>query len=128
MPIDSIVFENGIFYCREFGNLTADDAQLWAEKAAEFAQAYAPKPVVALIDGRDVKFVSMEARQIFAQASGIEGLELAAVVTNDPLTKQSSRIINVLAVKKHTYLFSTMETAREFIEQCIPHLYAQVKK
>ena len=53
MSIDSIVFENGIFYCREFGNLTAEDAQLWAEKAAEFAKEYAPKPIVALVDARE---------------------------------------------------------------------------
>jgi hypothetical protein len=127
MPIDSIVFENGIFYCREYDNLTAEDARLWSEKAEEFARAYAPMPIVALVDARDVKFEAMEARQILAQASGIEGLELAAVVTNSPITQQSARIIKALAVKKHTYLFPTMEEAKAFIEKNLPHIYAQAK-
>jgi hypothetical protein len=120
MSIDSIVFENGIFYCREFGNLTAEDAQLWADKAAEFAKEYAPKPIVALYE-------SMEARHILAQASGIEGLELAAVVTSNPLTRQSSQIIRALAVKKHTYIFSTIEEAKAFLEENIPYIHAKAK-
>jgi hypothetical protein len=127
MSIDSIVFENGIFYCREFGNLTAEDAQLWADKAAEFAKEYAPKPIVALIDAREVKYESMEARHILAQASGIEGLELAAVVTSNPLTRQSSQIIRALAVKKHTYIFSTIEEAKAFLEENIPYIHAKAK-
>jgi hypothetical protein len=127
MPLDSIIFENGIFYCREYGNITVGDAQEWADKAAEFALAYAPKPIVVLVDALEVKFISMEARQIFAQASGIKGLELAVVVSDDPVNRQSSRIIEVLAVKKNTHLFATMEEAKAFIEEAIPYLYAQTK-
>lgn len=128
MPIDNIVFENGIFYCREFGNLSVEDAKLWADKAFEFAQSAVPQPIVALIDAREVKFVAMDARQIFAKASGIEGLALAVVVTNDPITTQSSRIINVMAVKKTTHLFKTMEEARSFLDRVLPHIYAEAKK
>jgi hypothetical protein len=127
MPIDSIIFENGIYYCRQYGNLSAEDAQLWADKAAEFAQAAAPKPIVALIDALNVQFVSMDARYILAKASGIEGLALAAVVTQDALTEQSSKIINVMAVEKHTYLFKTPEEARTFLEGQLPYLYARAK-
>jgi hypothetical protein len=128
MPIDSIVFENGVYRCREFGNLSAEDAQLWATKAAEFAKAAAPKPIVALIDALDVQFVAMEARHILAKASGIEGLALAAVVTRDAITEQSSRIINVMAVRRHTYLFKTMEEAVAFLEVQMPYIYAEMKK
>lgn len=128
MPIDSIVFENGIFYCREFGNLTKEDALLWAEKAFEFARLSAPQPIVALIDALDVQFVSMDARYVFAKASGIDGLALAAVVTKDPITEQSSRIISVMAVRKHTYLFKSIEDARAFLDEAIPHIHAELKK
>jgi hypothetical protein len=128
MPIDSIVFENGIYYCREFGNLSKEDAQLWAEKAFEYARLSAPQPIVALIDALDVQFVSMDARHIFAKASGIDGLALAAVVTKDPITEQSSRIINVMAVRKHTYLFKSIEDAKAFLDEAMPHILTELKK
>jgi len=111
MPIHDISFENGLYFARESGEISLADAELWAKYAVLYA-SHSETPIVALIDARDVTFVTVEARRIFVRASHIPNLHGACVATKTVRNTQTSRIIGKMAQHDHTSVFETLEEAR----------------
>jgi hypothetical protein len=123
MPILDVQFENGIFFAREVDYITEDDAHNWARALGHYAAA-SSKPIVALIDAREVTAISNDARRVFAMASETSNVAVAAVVVNqvNRLATQQSRITALLsAVRKthDTYFFESLAEAEEFAGQYI---------
>ena len=116
MPIINIHFEEGVFYCKEVGEITPDDATRWANYAERFAEE-SPYPIVALIDATECTFVTAKARAIFARASAMPNLAHAAVAVTDFKVKQSVHLIAMMALQKHTQVFDTIEAAAQFAYQ-----------
>lgn len=119
MPIEDFRFEDGIYYTREFGNLTVEDARLWTEFARRYAQA-SEMPIVAVVNALDVEQISKEAQRVFARASHIPNLDSAAVATRDAAA-QSERI-GQQAVQKHTYVFRNLAEAVAYARQRLAEL------
>lgn len=116
MPIDDIRFEDGIFYCKESGRVDKDDAQLWAEKAQQFA-SQTSVPIVALVDATDATYITAAARQIFARATAIANLHDAAVATDNFLVEQNAQLISVMSVDRHTHIFNNLADAQQFARE-----------
>jgi hypothetical protein len=123
MAISEIRFVDGVFYCKESGTLTEDDAQLWATKAREFTRRH-DAPVIALIDARDLKQVTRPARRILAEATAISDLKLAAVVTQNFTARKAADTIDNSASDPHTITFQKMAEARRFVENKARQLQA----
>ncbi len=116
MPITDMEFKDGIFFCREIGQIEREDAELWAEKVREHAEA-SPHPIVALVDATEATYITAAAREVFARASAIPGLHAGVVAAKDFRVAQNSRLTALLAVKRHTLIFSNLAEARERAEQ-----------
>lgn len=116
MPIQDMSFHDGIFFCREVGQIDRADAELWAEKVREYAAA-SPHPIVALVDATEATYITAAAREVFARASAIPGLHAGVVAATDFRVAQNSRLTAMLAVKRHTLIFSSLPEARERAEQ-----------
>lgn len=123
MPITDIQFDNGVFFAREVDYITEDDAHNWARALGHYA-AVSPKPIVALVDAREVTAISNDARRVFAMASEISNVRVAVVIVNpgNRLATQQSRITALLSTvrKTHdTYFFESVTDAEEFIGQIV---------
>jgi hypothetical protein len=113
MPITQTRFQDGIFFCREEGEISAEDAQYWAEQASFYAHQ-SSYPIVALIDATEATYVTAAARRIFARASAIPNLHDAAVATHRARVMHNARLTVMLAVDKHTRIFDDIEKATQF--------------
>ena len=111
-----MTFENGIFFCREMNTVDKDDALRWAEKVREYAEA-SPHPIVALVDATEATSITAAAREVFARASAIPGLNAAVVAAKDFRVAQNARLTAMLSVKRHTLIFSNLPEARARAEQ-----------
>lgn len=122
MPITDVKFENGLFYCREVGRISEADAQGWADLASHYAMQAAPHDIGAVVDANEVQFVTSGARRIFEQASATKGLAFGAIASRQTLTIQTARVIGLMAVKQHTYVFNSIEEAEAFAKKRIAEL------
>jgi len=116
MPISNYVFDDGIFYAREYGDITRQDAKHWADYA-RLSAAASPIPVVALIDATEVTSISLDARKVFAKASGIPNLAISAVAAGTQASSREARVTASIAADPHTYIFATLDEAVAFAEQ-----------
>jgi len=116
MPITDIAFQDGIFFCREVGQIDRKDAEFWADKVREYAAA-SQHPIVALVDATAATYITAAAREVFARASAIPGLHAGVVAATDFRVAQNSRLTAMLAVERHTLIFSSLEKAREHAEK-----------
>jgi hypothetical protein len=113
MPISNIRFENGIFYCKETGRVEESDARLWAEKACEFA-SQSQRPIVALVDATEAKYITAAARKIFARSTTIPGLHVGVVATGNFLVQQNAHLITLMSPDRHTHVFASLAEAEQF--------------
>ena len=121
MPIVDMQFENGIFSVREVGYVSAEDALSWVQAARHHALNN-ETPITLLVDATQATTICMDARKIFAQASDMPNVQVAAVAVNPENMRgaQHSRITALLASirKTHeTHFFDSMEEANQFISQ-----------
>lgn len=114
MPVLDIQCEDSICFAREVGYLSREDAEQWAEALSRYA-SLSPTPVAALIDARDVTFIAMEARMIYARAAAIPNLAFTAVVANCALTVQFTHMIQFMSGMRPRHIFPTIEQAQQFI-------------
>ena len=119
MPITDVRFEDGIFFCKEEGNINKDDALHWVELATHYVRERNGEAVVAVIDAFGVKAVSLDARNIFAQSTNRTGVIAAAIATNQFTTTQTARVIGLTSTERHTYVFRTLEEATDFARQTL---------
>lgn len=116
MPLADVQFDEGIYYCREVGNITIADAECWTQHARRFTQM-SDQPIIALIDAREVRRIDPQARQILADATLIDGLELAVVATQSYNARSASERIDEIAPDPHTVIFQEMTEARAFAQR-----------
>lgn len=122
MPVDQFSCKDGIFYARESGLMDASDARLWAEQARQYAEA-SPVPIVALVDAMALRGMTAEARQILAEASAIPNLYCGIVATDNFHAMQNARLTSMMALRRHTHLFESMDEARRFAEELARELH-----
>lgn len=116
MPVTDLSFENGLFFSREVGHISADDAKKWAEALVYCAKS-SSVPIVVLVDAREATSISTEARRIFALASETPNVRVAAVATGNLLVEQQSRITALMCSVRHTHethVFRALEDAEQF--------------
>lgn len=116
MGVCDLAFENGLFFAREFGHISADDAKHWAESLLHCAKS-SPVPIVILIDALQASSISTEARRIFAMASETPNVRVAAIATSNMLVEQQSRMTALMCSVRHsheTHIFRTLVEAEEF--------------
>ncbi len=111
MPIIDYQFQDRLFFAKEIGDISAEDAQTWADKLKESA-ALAGAPIVALVDALDVKNISIRAIDIFAKASFTRHV-IAVVVATNLMVSATSTNIGLLGKRNQTVVFRTLEEARE---------------
>ncbi len=114
MPITDYSFQDRIFFAKETGTITAEDAQEWADKLAEAAQA-SPLPIVALVDAMQIGSLGSTAARIFERASYTDNL-LAVVVATHAGAALTSRTIGLLGRRGGTIVLATLDAARERAE------------
>jgi len=121
MPIYDMRFEDGIFFAREVGRIDQADAELWMKQARDYANA-SPTPIVALVDAREVTYITVEARRIFVIASKIPNLQAGVVATQGAVSTQSANVIGMMAERGHTHIFPTLEEAQDFARRLVQHV------
>ena len=114
MPITDYCFQDRIFFAKETGTITAEDAQEWSKKLVEAAQT-SPEPIVALVDATTIGSLSSAAARIFERASYTENL-LAVVVATHAAAALTSRTIGLLGKRGGTIVLATLDAAREQAE------------
>lgn len=121
MPIRDIRFEGGIFYSRQTGLIDEADARRWVEALRQYA-AESPTPIVALVDAREVEFVSHNASHIFVEGSSTPNVKAAAVVTRTTTTTVKARTIGLMSEPRHTHettVFTSLALAEKFAKSCV---------
>ena len=121
MPIRDMRFEDGIFYAKQTGLIDEADARRWVEALRKYA-ADSPMPIVALVDAREVEFVSHNASHIFVQGSSTANVKAAAVVTRTTTTTVKARTIGLMSEKGHTHettVFTSLVEAEKFAKACV---------
>jgi anti-anti-sigma regulatory factor len=118
VPITDLRFERGIFFAKEIGQISAEDALLWLETLRGCA-AESQDPIVILIDARELTFISTAAQKIFTKAAETPNVKVAAVAANTRLATQLSRIVGLLSRVRQTHdtiVFHTLEEAAHFAQ------------
>jgi|FLYN01.1.fsa_nt_gi anti-anti-sigma regulatory factor len=116
MPITDFRFEHGIFFARETGQISGEDALIWLE-ALRICAEESPVPIVVLIDARELTFITTAAQKIFAKAAETPNVKVAAIAASTPLATQLSRIVGLLSRVRQTHdthVFNTLEEAARF--------------
>lgn len=111
MPITDYEFKERIFFAREVGEISGEDAKEWAQKLKEHADQSQTK-IVALVDALQVKHLSFAAQEIFSKASFTPNV-MAVIVATNLAVKSTSRDIGLLGKRNQTLVFNTVEEARE---------------
>lgn len=117
MPIADYDFRDRVFFARESGVISADDARDWAKRLADCAQQ-SPEPIIALVDALGVRLISLAAHDIFAKASFTENL-LAVVVATTTTGSLTSSNIGLLGKPRFTWVFPTLDEARQYAERVL---------
>jgi hypothetical protein len=121
MPIRDMRFEDGIFYAKQVGLIDETDARTWVDALKAHAAASAT-PIVALIDARDVEFVSASASLVFVDGSSTPNVKAAAVVTRTTTTTVKARTIGMMSESHHThdtYVFTSLAEAEKFAKTSV---------
>lgn len=111
MPITHYSLQGRVFFAKESGDISDEEARQWADKLKESA-ASAPTPIIALVDAMDVKHISLPAINIFARASFTHNV-LGIVVATNLMGSGTSRNIGLLGKRNHTVVFRTLDEARQ---------------
>lgn len=119
MPITNVQFDDGIFFCKEEGNISQEDALHWVELVTNYVKQRDGAPVVAVVDAFAVKTVSLEAREILAQSTKTTGIVAGAIATDKFTTIQTARVIGLISPEPHTYVFRTLKEATEFARETL---------
>jgi hypothetical protein len=113
MPICDMRFENGIFFARQTGRVEQADAEQWVTALAQHA-ASSPVPIVALIDARDLNYLSTNASQVFVRGSATPNVKVAIVAAKSAEINQRSRSMGLVSKVRSTHdtlVFRSLEEA-----------------
>jgi hypothetical protein len=125
MPITNYQFENRIFFAKENGQISEDDAKTWSEQLKEATET-SDLPIIALVDAMDVTAMHRAAQQIFAKSAHFDNL-LAVVVATNSIASLQSRTIGFLGRRGCTRIFPSLEEARQDTKQILAQHQAAYK-
>ena len=111
MPITDYTFENRIFFAKESGLITREDAQTWSVRLKAATEA-SETPIVALVDAMDVTFIDRVAQRIFQESSHFDNLLAVIVATNRSAALQSETI-GLLGKRGYTRVLGSLEEATQ---------------
>lgn len=117
MPIVDYAFENRIFFAKEVGVISAEDAQEWADRLRETA-AYSELPIVALIDAMDLTGIHRIATNIFMACADTDNL-LASVVATNPVASLQSSMIGSSVKRGHTIVLTSLPEAQQRVNDIL---------
>lgn len=117
MPITDYEFRNRIFFARESGVISSEDAREWAQKLSEHARQ-SSQPIVALVDALTVGAVNMGAQLTFSKATFTPNV-IAVVVATNLATSLTSSNIGLMGKQRQTVVFPTLEQARQHAEKLL---------
>jgi hypothetical protein len=123
MPIADYAFSGRIFFARESGLISGEEAREWAQRLTEQAQA-SPEPIVALVDALAVTGLSASASKTFEAATFTENL-IAVVVATNARASMSSRVIGLLGKRHGTIVVPTLEEARKLARELLEEAEAK---
>ena len=126
MPITKMWLDNQIFYVREEGDITRDDALRYSKQLTALFKD-TDKPIIIVVDAMGVKDISMDARKIFARITNDPMHEKAFVASNSVPMKQASRVIGMMSEDNKTIIFESFEEAKEQAQQRQLELYGEYK-
>ncbi len=109
MPITDYHFENRIFFAKEWGIVSKDDAEMWSAKLKEFADTCS-QPIVALVDAMDVTAVQKPAQKIFIDSGYFDNILAIIVATNTTVALQAETI-GLLGKRSKTRIWPSLEKA-----------------
>ncbi len=112
MPITNYECHDRVFFAKETGFVTTEEAYVWVEKL-ESCASQNQQPIVALVDALEVTRISPVAYQVFSKASFTENVVGVVVATNAVIT-QTSTTISRLGKRQQTWVFSTLDEARQY--------------
>jgi hypothetical protein len=121
VPIRDMRFEGGIFYAKQTGLIDEGDARSWVE-ALQWHASNSLTPIVALVDAREVEFVSHNASHVFVEGSSTPNVKAAVVVTRTTTTTVKARTIGLMSEPRHTHettVFTSMALAEKFAKACV---------
>ena len=114
MPITDYHFENRIFFAKESGDISKEDAQQWVKRLQKTASS-SELPIVALVDVMEVHSVLRAAEQLFIEGAYTENL-LAVLVATNAVVSVQARTIGLLGKRGHTRIFNSLDDARSHAE------------
>lgn len=109
MPITDYQFQDHIFFCKESGLVSIEDAEAWATKLKDTIRT-SNAPVVAVVDAIETTFVARQAEQIFKECSYFENLRAIIVAANAQAYLQSE-VIGLLGKQGVTRMVRSVEEA-----------------
>lgn len=121
MPITEMTLDGGIFYVREEGEITKEDAVDYTMELISHCEQQ-PSPIVILIDAMDVTSVSMDARKIFARVTSDQNHDQAYVACGSLNIVQAARVIGLMSKDRKTHVYRSLETARDHATQRVEQL------
>lgn len=117
MPITDYKFEGQVFFSKEIGDVTKDEAQEWSNRLKEAIES-SGQPVVALVDALTVHSVHRAAEKLFAESSYFENL-IAIVVATNAITSIQATTIGFLGRPGCTRIHPSLESAQKEVEQLL---------
>ena len=105
-----------IFSVGLYGEIHKNDARRWMNSLRRYAQGQ-PAPFYALIDLSRVSFIGTTARVEFAEASQLPQVKELLFVANEPHMQQAVHMIAVLGKPHAIHIFSSVDDARQYVEQ-----------
>jgi anti-anti-sigma regulatory factor len=117
MAIVDYRFEDGIFYAREVGQITLEEAKEWARRLQEAAASH-PTPIAAVVDALEVKRVDFMAQDVFSKASFTPRV-LGIAVATTVVVSGTAQNIGLLGRKQHTAVFRTLAEAESHARQLV---------
>lgn len=112
MPITEMTLKEGIFYVREEGSITREDAHRYTEQLIQLCKE-AEQPIVILVDAMDASGVSLDARKLFARVTSDPKHGKAYVACNATAVVRAARVIGMMSRDNKTYVYDTLEEARQ---------------
>jgi hypothetical protein len=118
MPIEDIHFDQEIVSSKVVGQVDRADADKWVIAIQRFVEMKRG-PIIALMDALEATFVTVSARVVFAQTSRNANLIGLIVAADNSITVQSFRVTGMLGEQGHTFIFTTLDEARQFAKDRI---------
>ena len=113
MTVKFVQFEKGVLLLKEIGRLDAADAKQYEQIVYEYANIH-PRPIVVLVDAREVEVVMPDATQGMVRAGSIDNVKLHIIATEGLVVTQAANILALRNPTKNTLIFENWQDAVDY--------------